>query len=87
MSLEKTAEEYLADIPMWARKKNSLEDIRAFLERMDNPDEKDHSCGRDQWKGFGLCIYNLHADGRGIPHGSIYLASSDGGAGEVFIRR
>lgn len=40
MSLEKTAEEYLADIPMWARKKNSLEDIRAFLERMDNPDEK-----------------------------------------------
>ena len=25
---------------MWARKKNSLEDIRAFLERMDNPDEK-----------------------------------------------
>lgn len=40
MSLEKTAEEYLADIPMWTRKKNSLEDIRAFLERMDNPDEK-----------------------------------------------
>ena len=40
MSLEKTAEEYLADIPMWARKKNSLEDIRAFLERKDNPDEK-----------------------------------------------
>ena len=38
--MEKTADEYLADIPMWTRKKNSLEDIRAFLERMDNPDEK-----------------------------------------------
>jgi len=32
------AETYLDQIPMWASKKNSLQDIRAFLERMGNPD-------------------------------------------------
>lgn len=40
MKLEMTAEEYLNSIPMWAGKKNSLEDIRAFLKRMGSPDEK-----------------------------------------------
>lgn len=40
MIFKETAEEYLAGIPMWAGKKNSLEAIRAFLERMDNSDEK-----------------------------------------------
>ncbi len=32
------AEEYLQKIPMWTRKKNSLEDVRAFLEALGNPD-------------------------------------------------
>ncbi len=32
------AEDYLNGIPMWASKKNSLQDIRKFLERMGNPD-------------------------------------------------
>lgn len=32
------AEKYLDEIPMWASKKNSLQDIRCFLERMGNPD-------------------------------------------------
>lgn len=32
------AEKYLEKIPMWASKKNTLSDIRKFLERMGNPD-------------------------------------------------
>lgn len=35
----KEIEEYLNAIPMWASKKNSLEDIREFLKQMGNPDE------------------------------------------------
>lgn len=34
------AEEYLSGIPMWAKEKNSLADIRSFLKEMGNPDEK-----------------------------------------------
>lgn len=32
------AEQYLNQIPMWASKKNTLEDIRAYLEELGNPD-------------------------------------------------
>ncbi len=32
------AEEYINQIPMWAAKKHSLEDVRKFLEEMGNPD-------------------------------------------------
>lgn len=32
------ANTYLEQIPMWTRKKNSLPDVRAFLDRMGNPD-------------------------------------------------
>ena len=32
------AEEYLDRIPMWTRKKNSLEDVRQFLDYLGNPD-------------------------------------------------
>lgn len=39
MNVNETAEEYLNRIPMWARKKNSLEDIRRFLGEMGDPDE------------------------------------------------
>lgn len=39
MRFEETAEEYLSRIPMWAKKKNSLEVIRTFLKEMDEPDE------------------------------------------------
>ncbi|MDF2888752.1 MAG: FolC bifunctional protein [Lacrimispora sp.] len=39
MRFEETAEEYLSRIPMWAKKKNSLDVIRKFLEEMDEPDE------------------------------------------------
>ena len=39
MRFEETAEEYLSRIPMWTKKKNSLEVIRKFLEEMGNPDE------------------------------------------------
>ena len=34
------AEEYLNQIPMWTREKNSLADIRRFLEYLGNPDQK-----------------------------------------------
>ncbi len=39
MNVNETAEEYIDQIPMWARKKNSLEDIRRFLYEMGEPDE------------------------------------------------
>ncbi len=39
MKIDETAEEYLGRIPMWTRKKNSLEDIRKFLCEMGEPDE------------------------------------------------
>lgn len=32
------AEEYIEQIPMWTRKKNTLQDVRAFLEELGNPD-------------------------------------------------
>lgn len=34
------AEEYLSQIPMWTREKNSLEEIRQFLDDLGNPDQK-----------------------------------------------
>lgn len=34
-----TIEEYLDQIPMWAAKKNTLEDIRAYMEKLGNPDD------------------------------------------------
>ena len=40
MKVDETAEEYLGRIPMWTRKKNSLENIRRFLCEMDEPDRK-----------------------------------------------
>lgn len=40
MRMEKTAEEYLEQIPMWAKEKNSLTDIRRFLKEMGEPDER-----------------------------------------------
>lgn len=35
-----TAEEYISRIPMWTRKKNSLEQVREFLARLGNPDRR-----------------------------------------------
>ncbi|MBT9779993.1 bifunctional folylpolyglutamate synthase/dihydrofolate synthase [Clostridium sp. MCC353] len=32
------AEEYLLNIPLWTKKKNSLEDVRKFAEKLGNPD-------------------------------------------------
>lgn len=40
MKADESAEEYINRIPMWIRKKNTLEDIRKFLCEMGNPDEK-----------------------------------------------
>ncbi len=40
MKIDETAEDYLGWIPMWTRKKNSLEDIRKFLCEMGEPDEE-----------------------------------------------
>lgn len=34
------AEAYLNRLPMWANKKNSLKDIRIFLDQMGGPDRK-----------------------------------------------
>ena len=39
MRFEETAEEYLSRIPMWAKKKNSLDVIRTILKEMGEPDE------------------------------------------------
>lgn len=33
------AEEYLLNIPLWTKKKNSLEDVRKFAKKLGNPDE------------------------------------------------
>lgn len=38
--MEIHAREYLLDIPFWTKKKNTLEQVRAFLEELGNPDEK-----------------------------------------------
>lgn len=40
MNKDRTAEEYLSEIPMWAKEKNTLGDIRSFLKEMGEPDEK-----------------------------------------------
>ena len=53
-------EEYLERIPMWAaKKKNSLEDVRAYLEEMGSPDRgmKIHPCGGNQWGRDQVCSY------------------------------
>ncbi|WP_124066110.1 Mur ligase family protein [Clostridium sp. E02] len=39
MTVKEAAVDYLSQIPMWTRKKNSLEDIRIFLKEMGEPDE------------------------------------------------
>lgn len=39
MRCEETAEEYISRIPMWTKKKNSLEVIRTFLMELGEPDE------------------------------------------------
>ena len=40
-NMEETgAKDYLDQLPMWANKKNSLKDIRVFLDRMGAPDRK-----------------------------------------------
>lgn len=38
--MEIHAREYLLDIPFWTKKKNTLEQVRAFLEELGNPDEE-----------------------------------------------
>lgn len=38
MTKEPGAEEYLNQLPLWAKQKNSLTDIRIFLEHLGNPD-------------------------------------------------
>ncbi len=37
---ETGAKDYLDQLPMWANKKNSLKDIRVFLDRMGHRTEK-----------------------------------------------
>lgn len=37
---EMTAEEYLLNIPVWTKNKNSLEDVRRYAEELGNPDER-----------------------------------------------
>ncbi len=36
---EKNARDYLLGIPLWTKKKNTLDEVRHFLEEMGNPDE------------------------------------------------
>lgn len=38
--MEIHAREYLLDIPFWTKKKNTLKQVRAFLEELGNPDEE-----------------------------------------------
>ena len=37
--IEKHAREYLLNIPLWTKKKNTLKQVRDFLDRLGNPDE------------------------------------------------
>ena len=74
------AEQYLNQIPMWASKKNTLEDIRAYLEELGNPDQvhADHPRGRNQWKRICLCIFDIGADGCRICRWNLCFPSSGG---------
>ncbi len=38
--IDKNARDYLLGIPLWTKKKNSLDEVRHFLEEMGNPDEQ-----------------------------------------------
>lgn len=38
--IDKKARDYLLGIPLWTKKKNTLDEVRRFLEEMGNPDEQ-----------------------------------------------
>lgn len=38
--IDKNARDYLLGIPLWTKKKNTLDEVRHFLEEMGNPDEQ-----------------------------------------------
>ena len=37
--IDKNARDYLLGIPLWTKKKNTLDEVRDFLEKLGNPDE------------------------------------------------
>ena len=39
--IDKNARDYLLGIPLWTKKKNTLDEVRDFLEKLENPDEFD----------------------------------------------
>lgn len=38
--IDKKARDYLLGIPLWTKKKNTLDEVRNFLEALGNPDEQ-----------------------------------------------
>ena len=38
--IDKKARDYLLAIPLWTKKKNTLDEVRHFLEELGNPDEQ-----------------------------------------------
>ena len=38
--IDKKARDYLLAIPLWTKKKNTLDEVRHFLKELGNPDEQ-----------------------------------------------
>ena len=38
--IDKKARDYLLGIPLWTKKKNTLDEVRHFLKELGNPDEQ-----------------------------------------------
>ena len=71
--IDKKARDYLLGIPLWTKKKNTLDEVRHFLKELGNPDEQlniIHVAGTNG-KGSGC--------GLQLPHGkkSIILPASE----------
>ena len=68
---------YIEEIPKFT-KKHPLNHTREFFKKAGEPGRRpeNHTCGRHQWKGFGLHLYQDDTDGRGEEDRVLYIPSS-----------
>ena len=78
------AEAYLNRLPMWANKKNSLKDIRIFLDQMGGPDRKIPAIHVAGTNGKGSDRAGLIHSGHGR---YFYFPSSGGDPGTFSYKR
>ena len=83
------AEAYLNRLPMWANKKNSLKDIRIFLDQMGGPDRKIPAIHVAGTNGKGLClrVYYLCIKKGRSAYRYFYFPSSGGDPGTFSYKR